>query len=200
MKVNKDITQGSDEWHAIRRGKMTASNAQAIGNNGKGLETYILDIMSELHSSAEKENYTNEDMERGHELEDQARQLYELQKGAKIEQVGFIEQDEHVGCSPDGLIGEDGGIETKCPKDREHFKIILYGKKAIESKYLWQVQMNLMITGRKWWDLVYYNPNFKNSLIIFRIEPDSVKHEKLKLGIEAGKIKIKEITNKLKNA
>ena len=196
MKIHK-IEQQSPEWFEIKKGKMSASHAQAIGNCGKGLETYILDLMAELHSSAEKEIYTNGDMERGIELEPVAREMYELENSAKIEQVGFIEIDDYTGCSPDGLIGEDGGIEIKCQDDKNHFKMILNGEKEIDSKYIWQIQMCLFLTNRKWWDYVSYNPNYKKSLLVFRIYPDKKMFESLKKGIEIGKNRIKEINKTL---
>lgn len=197
MKIHK-IDQRSDEWFAIRIGKMTASNAQCIGANGKWLESYIYALLTEKYSS-HKESYTNRDIERGIELEDQARMTYEIEN-ASVETVGFIEQDEYVGCSPDGLVGEDGGVEIKCVNDVNFFKLIVNGEKEIESKYIWQVQMCLMITGRKWWDLVFYNTNFDKNMLIFRITPEMMKQEKLIVGIEKGKKLINELTQKYESA
>lgn len=79
MKIIKEIEQQSPEWFKIREGKMTASHAQAIGNAGKGLETYVYDLVAEEYSSAEKEHFTNEHTERGNELEEVARGIYELE-------------------------------------------------------------------------------------------------------------------------
>jgi predicted phage-related endonuclease len=192
-----NFKQLSQEWIDIRKGKMTASHAQAIGNNGKGLETYIMEIMAEKYSSAEPDNYTNKDIERGIELEDYAREMYELETGKKITQVGFIEHNSFSGCSPDGLIGEDGGVEFKALKDINHFKLSILGEREIESKYIWQIQMNLMITSRKWWEFVSYNPNYNKSLLIFKIKPDEEKFADLKKGLEIGEIKIKELSDKI---
>jgi len=189
-----NIQQQTPEWFALRKGKMTASHAQEIGNNGKGLETYIYKVMSDYFSEVPQEQYTNPDLERGIELEEQARNIYELEKGVSIEKVGFIEMDEFVGCSPDGLIGEDGGIEIKCHNNEKHFKLLL--DKKIESGYLWQIQMNLLITGRKWWDYVAYNPNYKNSLIVIRITPDEEMFKSLKEGFIKGQSLIEEIKQK----
>jgi putative phage-type endonuclease len=193
-----DFKQGSQEWLDIRKGKMTASHACEIGNNGKGLDTCILNLMAEKYSRGEKPQYSNEDMERGKELEDQARSLYAIENGAELKQVGFIEYSEFVGCSPDGLVGEDGGVEIKCPSDAVYFQHLLNGEKAIDSKYVWQIQMNLLITGRKWWDYVAYNPNFEKSIFIKRILPDEEVFKKLKIGFEIGEEKIKSI-NKMIN-
>jgi len=193
MKIHK-MEQCSDEWFEIRKGKMTASNAQAIGANGKGLETYIYSLLAEKYSN-NKEIYTNKDMERGVELEEQARMTYEIENES-VEQVGFIEQDELVGCSPDGLVGDDGGLEIKCVNDVNFFKLLVNGEKEIETKFIWQVQMCLLITGRKWWDLVFYNKNFDKNMLIFRIEPELKKQESLILGIEKGKKLIIELEQK----
>lgn len=198
MKIYDNIEQGSEEWFAIRKGKMTASHAQAIGNNGKGLDTYILELMADFYSSGEKEQFSNKHTERGEELEPVARQIYELETGNEVKQVGFIEHNPNVGCSPDGLVGEDGGIEIKAIDDVGYFKYLLNGEKEIDSKYVWQVQMNLLITGRKWWDFIAYNPNYKKSMCIFRITPDKDKFEALEKGFEIGRAKILEIENKIK--
>ena len=193
MKIYNEIVQGTPEWFEVRKGKMTASNAQAIGNNGKGLDTYIISLMAESFSSGEKPFFSNGDTERGIELEQFARDMYELENDCTIEQVGFIEHSEFAGCSPDGLVGDEGGIEIKSVNDVNHFSLILNGEKDIESKYLWQIQMNLLITGRKWWDYISYNPNFEKSLLVFRIYPDTAKQEKLLSGLAKGEDKIKEI-------
>jgi len=192
-----DVVQGTPEWHALRAGKMTASHAQEIGNAGKGLGTYVYKTLAAKHSTAEPESFTNEHMQRGNELEAQARAMYELENNVSVEEVGFIEHDEHSGASPDGLIADDGGLEIKCHDDVKHFKIIVNGEKELDSKYLWQIQMNLFVTGRKWWDYVAYNPNFAQSLVVFRIEPDEEKHAKLLAGLEKGVALINEIEKTL---
>lgn len=187
--------QGTPEWFEARKGLMTASNAQAIGNNGKGLETYVTTLMAEYYSDNGSENYTNGDMDRGNELEPIARSVYELQTNSVVTQVGFVRYSEVVGASPDGLVGKDGGLELKALNNLNHFKFLISGE--IDSKYLWQVQMNLLVTGRKWWDLASYNPHFKDALIIKRIEPDAKMHEKLLSGFEKGENLINQIKAKL---
>lgn len=197
MKIHQ-VEQKSPEWFELRKGKMTASNAQPIGNVWKWLDTYITEIMSEFFSSWTKEVYTNTDMERGIELEQFARDMYELETENTVEEVGFLEYNENIWASPDWFIWEDGGIEIKCVKDINHFKMIMKWESEIESKYLWQIQMNLLISGRKWWDYVSYNPNYKKSLLIFRIYPDKEKFEALEKGFEIGRKKIEEIKSLLK--
>lgn len=193
------IEQGTEEWKDIRKGKMTASNAQAIATAGKGLETYINDVMAEFYANAEKRGYSNVHLEAGHELEPVARDLYAFEKGVEVKQCGFIEHSEFVGASPDGLIEDDGGLEIKCPDNKTHFQHIILKEKAIAASYIWQIQMNLLITGRKYWDYVSYSPNYDESLLIFRIFPDEEKFEKLKVGFIAGEEKIKNIINLYNN-
>lgn len=194
-----NVEQGTPEWRELRKFKMTASNAQAIGNVGKGLETYILDMLAESFSNGDEEQYTNPHMERGNELEDQARKIYQLETGRRVEQVGFVEYSQYAGCSPDGLIGEEGGLEIKCPANKKYFRVMLNGLKDVEMSYIWQVQMNMLITGREWWDLVYYNPNFKKPMLVFRITPDENMRSGILSGLEVGERRIKSIINQLPN-
>lgn len=194
-----DFEQGTPEWFDCRKGKMTASHAQAIGNVGKGLDTYIHKMMSEFYSSGEKEQFGSKDTERGNELEPIARQIYELENDVVVDQVGFMEYNKFVGASPDGLIGENGGWECKSPNDKEYLHYLLEGIEAVDTKYLWQVQMNLLISGRDWWDLSIYNPNFKKSMITFRILPDHEKFKSLEEGFAKGVELINKIKTKIEN-
>ena len=198
MKILNDIEQGTDAWLEVRKGKMTASHGQEIGNCGKGLDTYIHNLMAEFYSSGEKEYFSNKAIEMGNELEDQARSVYALDVGMKVEEVGFMELSEYVGCSPDGLVGDDGMVEIKCPNDANYFKFLLDGEKAIASKYIWQMQMQMMIAKRDWCDFVAYNPNFEQSKFVHRVYPDEVKYKKLMAGLDMGIEKIKIIKSKVK--
>lgn len=200
MKIH-NFSQGTPEWYAVRVWKMTASKATAIGNCWKWLDTYIDELMAEYFSSWDKEHYSNEHTERWHEREPDARWLYELETWNTVEEVWFVEYNEFLGCSPDGLVNDDGMVEIKSPEDKKHFKMILNGEKEIDSDYRWQMQMNLWITDRKWCDFISYNPNYEQSLIIFRVTRDEDMIKKLQdwalYGIN--KIRqIKETYNKVK--
>ena len=196
MKIYKDINQGSPEWFEIRVGKVTASHAQAIGNNGKGLDTYLLEVVSEMFSSAQKDQYSNEHTERGNELEPLARSMYELQENVEVEEIGFAEYNDFVGCSPDGLVGDDGMIEIKCPDDKTYFNLLMNEK--IDNAYIWQCQMNMLILERKWCDLVFYNPNFEKSMKIFRLKPDKEMFSRLKEGFAKAEKEIIRMISKYK--
>lgn len=201
MKIHM-VEQGSDAWKSLRVGRMTGSNASAIATGGKGLETYIWKIMSDLHATeqVEVDSYTNAHMERGTRLEPQARSLYELLYNVKVDQVGFIEDESGFwGTSPDGLISDDTLIEIKCHDNPQHFKLLVRGAEAIDPSYIWQIQMNLLITRRKIAKYIAFNPNFKQSLLVFDVLPDPIAFEKLEAGLAKGTELIKSITSQLQN-
>jgi len=166
-----NIEQGSEEWLNARRGIPTASNfSKIIQNNGKKStqeNAYCYLLASQILSHCDDElQYTNAAMERGTELEPDARAAYEQYAFNPVEQVGFIK---NYGCgySPDGLVGADGLIEIKCPNQATHTKY-LYNN-VIPSEYFAQVQGGLYITGRAWCDFVSFHPNFKGNKKIFII-------------------------------
>ena len=186
-----NFEQRTDEWYNIRKGKMTASNAETIIANGKGLETYIYNLMAEYYSSAEKENYINADMQRGIDLEPEAKIEFQFYTGLDIKEVGCVELNEYILASPDGLIGDDGLIEIKCPNDSIYFKLLLSNN--IKPEYIAQMQMQMYVTDRQYCYFVSYNPNFEKSLYIKKINRDEEMIDKLKKGLERGTELIKEI-------
>ena len=184
-----DLIQQSDEWFEVKKGKMSASHATAIGNCGKGLETYCRQIVKDM--IVPRQFYTNKDIERGNELEPIARTTYEFETGSPVKQIGFITYNDFVGCSPDGLVGEDGGLELKARNDDIHFGLLLGD--SVDSSAIWQMNMNMLITGRKWWDFGSYNPNFKKSLFTKRFYPDEQKFTALLKGFSIGEELIKQL-------
>ena len=192
MKIH-DVSQKSEEWHALRKQYfLTASNALAIATGGDGLETLI------WQSFEETKEFTNGDMERGVELEPQARILYEMGTENTVKEVAFV-TDEDIcpiaGASPDGLVNGDGLIEIKCPSNKTYYYLL--NGKEIDKKYLYQMQMQLLFTGRKWNDFVAFNPNFKQSLIIKRVFPDTEIQQKIIAGLNKGEGIYKEIKTKI---
>jgi putative phage-type endonuclease len=196
-----NVIQKSPEWFELRlQYPLTASHAQAIGNQGKGLETLCWEKMAEKHSKGIKEVYTNEHLERGNELESEARAIYELETGNTAVEVGFITNEsisQVGGISPDGLVGEDGLVEIKCFADTKHFQMSVKGL-TIEGKYQWQMQMQMLFTGRKWCDFVAYNPNFEKALLVERVLPDTEMQNKIIAGLKKGEELLKEIESNLK--
>lgn len=200
MKIHEGIVQRSPEWFALRKQyPLTASKAQAIGNNGKGLETLVWEKLAEAYSSGVVEDISNRHTERGIELEPQARALYELEQGVTVKEVGFITNDKVSsvsGASPDGLVGEDGLLEVKCFDDAKHFKMTVEGLE-IESQYMWQMQMQMLIMERRWCDFLAFNPNFEKSLLIQRVVADEEMQGKILSGLKTGEILIKAIKSKI---
>ena len=110
--------------------------------------------------------------------------FYEYEKGVAVVQVGFVTLNEFVGVSPDGLVDDNGLIEIKARNDEKHMDLLLGG--PIDSGTIWQMNMQMLVTGRSWCDFISYNPNFKNSLFVKRFIPDPKKVEGLKKGFEVG--------------
>lgn len=154
---------------------MTASEAMTIA--WVWLNKYIAGLWKESG------RFTNPDIERWILLEDEARGKYEHYTNQQVTEVGFIEVDEFTGCSPDWLVWDEGGIEIKCPNDNNYAKILEQGIGAVSKRYIYQIQMNLLITGRQWWDYVAYNPNFDCEMCIYRIYPDALLQGKIQDGI-----------------
>lgn len=191
-----NFEQRSEDWYKVRLGVLSASDAATIAANGKGLETLCLHKALEIITGKISDSFTNEDIDRGVQLEDEARALYELTTGNLVQQVGFIKESEFVGCSPDGLVNEDGLTEYKCRNDLNHFKRLLGYK--IDREHDLQVQMQLALTKRKWNDYVCYNENFPldSQLVIERVYPDKAKIEAIRKGLDNGVLLIKKYLDK----
>ncbi len=161
MKIYEDIIQGSPEWYAVRLGKCTASNfaTATAGGTGKTRKDYMIKLVAERMTGLPAESYSNKAMERGSGTEQEARQYYEALNGVTVRQVGFIARDEDVGCSPDGLVGEPGMTQFKCPYSTTHLKYILAGK--MPTDYFKQVQGELWVAEREWSDFVSFDPRVK---------------------------------------
>ena len=189
-----DCIQGSPEWHAARLGVASASNFSKILAKGQGKtrKAYMLRLAAEILSSEPQETYSNAAMERGIEIEPQAREYYEGLNGVKVEQVGFCKLDDNIGCSPDGLVGTDGGIEIKCPNTTTHITYILADK--LPSEYVAQVQGSLWVTDRKWWDFISFDPRLKGRPSwSIRVERDEAYINKLAIEVNQFIIELEEL-------
>ena len=198
-----EMEQRSPEWHKVRTGKITATSFQTLAaGRDSTVETLCLKTASErITGHSEDSFYTNEAMENGKETEKEALAAYSSTTLTHVREVGFVEYSDYFGCSPDVLVGEDGGVEVKCPLPHTHLKYINADKtdwKWIDSKYRWQIQGSLYLTERLWWDFVSYCPFFppEKQLIIYRVEIDDQSFEKIKDGMEHCEKRIKEIVGK----
>lgn len=186
--------QGSPEWLEARSGKLTASHAKEIATAGVGMESYIFSMLEETIFGEKEDAFKGtKATERGIEKEPIARTAYSFFKSIDVQEVGFIQVGDFLGYSADGLIGKDGGIEIKCRKRSKHLRAITL-KKLLPVE-LYQIQMTLMLSNRKWWDYVAYHPDFVNSLWIKRIEPDLKIQSKIAKGLIKGMEILQRITS-----
>lgn len=182
-----DCEQNSPEWIEARRGIPTASAFAKVLAKGEGLTRaeYMHKLAGEIITGNPAKHFSNDDTERGHELEPEARDLYCFQTGANVRRVGFI-RNGLAGCSPDSLIGEDGGLEIKSAE--AHILIDIIRKGKFPTKHVAQVQGTLWITGRKWWDIAIYWPGMP--LFIMRAERDEAYIAKLAEAVAAFSIEL----------
>jgi putative phage-type endonuclease len=198
MKIYEEIIQGSVEWLKIRCGKVTASHAKDVmaGGQGKTRKSYMMKLLAEIDSGVPQETYKNGAMEWGTETEPEARLFYEERNLINVKQVGFVELNGNIGCSPDGLVGDDGLIEIKCPNTATHLGYILSGKMPTE--YVKQVQFQLWVTERKHCDFVSYDPRSKSRPFwSIRVERDDTMITKIKTETEIFVSELKELYTKL---
>jgi hypothetical protein len=180
MSIILDMPQGSDAWTLARLGRATASEFSSVLAKGQGKTrtAYLRRIVCERLTGKPMETYATgswaKNLERGTEQEPAARAAYEAQTGNLVQQVGFIAHDSlMVGCSPDGLIDEDGGCEIKSVIPTVQIDTIMDG--GYPSAHKAQIQGSLWITGRKWWDFASYSPDMPPhlQLYVFRVQPDA---------------------------
>ena len=173
--------QGTPEWLAARLGKPSASMFSKLitmtGKPSASADAYINQLLGERLTGKSEPHYTSEAMILGTEREPLARADYEFISGNKVDQYGFILDDsESYGCSPDGLIGEDGGLEIKCPAQTTQAGY-WRDKQSGVRKYYQQIQGCMWVTGRKWWDFFSYHPDMPHVLV--RVERNEEYIEKL---------------------
>lgn len=169
MKVYDKLEQGTDEWRKVRSGKITSSDFHTLLGKGETKDKILYKKAYErVTGCVIVNNYTNHNLERGRELESTARDLYELETGNDVKEVGFVKLDDFNGSSPDGLVGKDGLVEIKCPTVENWIKGKV--KDWIAPQYKTQMQHQMYITGRKWCDFVIFCEEL--GLYIRRIERD----------------------------
>lgn len=196
-----DIPQGSLEWLSARAGIPSSSNFDKIvtttGAPSKQAEKYLLSLAVERVTGKAEESYKNANMERGNEMESEARNFYELTEGVDVKQVGLCFPDERklYACSPDGLVGEDGLLEIKCPISSTAASYLL-GSESLEMAYLQQCQGQMLVTGRKWVDLLSYFPGLRPAMV--RIERDKEFLFKLETELMLFVDRLKQVTEKIR--
>lgn len=186
------MEQRSAEWYEARLGKVTASRvADIVARTKTGYSTsranYMAELVAERLTGKRDEGFTSAAMQWGTENEPQARVAYEFRTDATVEQIGFVPHPaiEMSGASPDGLIGEDGLVEIKCPNTATHIDTLRSG--SVPDKYLTQMHWQMACTGRWWCDFVSFDPRLPEHLMLFvkRVERDQARIAELEAEVTA---------------
>lgn len=166
------MEQRSDEWYAARCGSLGASQLHmAIARTKSGWGASRANIMAQLIAErltgVPQEGYINAAMQHGIDTEPEALQAYQIANFVEVEQVGLVRHPTIDGthCSPDGLVGDVGLVEFKCPNTATHIETLLSG--AFDGKYVTQAMWQMACTGRKWCDLVSFDPRMPADLQMF---------------------------------
>lgn len=176
-----DIVQGSDAWRQMRLGKVTGSRvADIVSKTKTGYSTtrtnYMAELLCERLTGVPAESFSNATMRWGTETEPFARETYEFYRDVAVTQVPFVDHPRIVdaGASPDGLVGDDGLVEIKCPLTATHIETLLAD--IVPTRYQPQIQFQLACTGRKFCDFVSFDPRLPEEMRLFvkRVERDEV--------------------------
>ncbi len=186
----------SDEWLDLKLGVVSTSNFAKVLNSGSGRGLYMRKLAGERLSGVTQIGYSDSNMEAGIELESDAREYYEMVNSCDVRQVGFIKKDEWIGCSPDGLVGDDGLIEIKSVIPSTHIQTIIQDK--MPTGHIPQVQGQMFVTGRKWCDFISYCPSMKTRpYFCKRVLRDEAYISNLSEKVELFVEQLKDMINKI---
>lgn len=193
-----NVEQGTPEWLHARLGIPTASKFSSImtpktRKPSASSTKYMCGLVAERFFGMPIDDATSDFMARGSILEQTAVSAYELERGVEAVKVGFMLEDGgRYGCSPDRLVGEDGMLEVKCPSAAVHVMALLG---LSDDEYISQCQGQLLVSGRKWVDLCFYNPALPPRVV--RIERDEEYIEALRFCLEAFCTRLDEATHRI---
>jgi len=191
--IRVDVEQRSPEWFAARCGIPTASRfgdllTPKTMKLSASSTPYLYELLAEWLTGKPKPQFQNDAMMHGTLTEPEAREYYEMRTGRKVEEIGFAVHDSlQFGASPDGMVGEDGQIEIKCPYQNGHMEVLLTGE--VPAKYRAQVQGQLLVTGRAWCDFISYHPEMPGEII--RVERDEALIAAMRDALEGFCIRLK---------
>jgi putative phage-type endonuclease len=186
------MEQRSPEWFAARCGKATASRVADITAKTKSgpsalRANYAAQLVAERLTGKTQEGFSNAAMQWGTDNEADARAAYAFWNDAQVAEVGFVPHPNigMAGASPDGLVGDDGLVEIKCPNTATHIETLLNG--GIPAKYHVQMQWQMACTGRQWCDFVSFDPRMPESMRLFvqRIHRDDERITELEAEVAA---------------
>lgn len=205
-----NVVQYTPEWWELRNGFPTASSFDKIitpkqGKSSGSQDAYIDELIGDLadlspNAFTERGRMGTPDMERGRQAEPEARRFYDLERGVRVRECGFVTSAcGRFGCSPDGLVEEGdpegpGGLELKCPKLSTQARYLRSGGADLLDDYKCQVHGTLIVTGRPWWDLMSYAPGLEP--VVVRVRPDEFT-AKLAKELEAFWLKYEYAATKL---
>jgi len=200
------MEQRTAEWFAARCGKVTASRvADVIAKTktgwGASRANYAAQLVAERLTGVQEESFSNAAMQWGTEKEPEARAAYCFFANADVVEIGFVDHPtiQMSGASPDGLIGEDGLVEIKCPNTATHIATLLSGK--IPEKYVTQMLWQMACTQREWCDFVSYDPRLPESMRLFvrRLERDHAAIESLENDIADFLVEVSQTVERLRD-
>ena len=204
--MTEALEQGTPEWLQARLGKATASRIADIvattkSGYGASRANYAAELIAERLTGVPAERFTNAAMAWGTEKEPEARSSYEFYRDCSVVQVGFIHHPAipNSGASPDGLVGDDGLVEIKCPNTATHLDTLV--GQAVPKKYESQIQWQLACTERRWCDFVSYDPRLPENMRMFtkRILRDDVVIDRLEKEVRLFLSEIDEAIRKLRS-
>lgn len=170
-----EIDQGTPEWHALRAGKFTASHGAVImgGLDTSGLQGYVKDLAWERIYGKAEGGFKSKAMDRGHEVEPDARDWFAFERDVSVEQVAFVDHGRiaNFGWSPDGLFNERrGAIEAKCPLHKAWMEVARTGK--VPAEYRWQCRLACTVGRLDGIDFVAYHPDAGGIIVPFEVTND----------------------------
>lgn len=183
------MPQGSSDWFRVRRGVVTASDIDALitpewkPRTGEGVKTYLCQKIAERLTPMEPDEHWSAPSwaaDQGQILETLALPWFEFETGLAVERIGFcLSDDARLGCSPDGLVGDDAGIETKCPQPQNQVRYLL--DQTVPKQYLPQIHTSMLVTGRRFWWFVAYSQDLPRLCV--KVERDAAIEAKLREAI-----------------
>lgn len=193
-------SKGDMAWHEQRLGKLTSSRFADMMAKGRGKdEQYGLASMKYIYEkiaeqlSLQPHIVTSQATDWGSQMEYNAIEKYQEITGNEVKQVGFVDYGEYAGGTPDGIVGDDGIIEVKCPfNPANHIETVLEGQ--VPKQYVFQIQGNLMVTDRKWCDFISFDPRILEESLQIKI----IRMERDEEIIQAIQDRIKEVADKIK--
>lgn len=182
-----ECKQGSPEWLAARLGVVTASEVGALVSplgkvrTGDGPRSYLYKKLAERILGVPTSEFTSFGMEQGVIVEGEARAWFAFEHNTPVSEVGFCTSDDgRIGFSPDGLIGDAGGIEIKSPQPAKHIEYLLNG--VVPDDYVLQVQFSLYVSRRAWWKFLSYSRQFP--ALVIHVEPDPKLQDAIRSALE----------------